>query len=237
MSYTTKFSGCFRFDRELKAAEAAYLVELASVRHDRERYPGVYCAWVLTEDRTGLEADENADTEYVAWLHHLVDKVFELWDLGISGEVAWQGEEMGDVGVIRVKDNEITVVNGEHPVEVPEGSDQGEEPYPPLQPLDLSPFRGGIQVPRFRSNAIVDKLLEDGPFDMNAIALWDVPDEDREQFAMLIGYSISGFAELSYVREETVKRAGKVARERLPDFPKLWYEDDEALADWKAEDE
>lgn len=73
---------------------------------------------------------------------------------------------------------------------------------PPIQP---------IVDGRFKPNAIVRRLLEEGPFDMNDIAMWDVSVEDEEQFAMLIGYSLSGFGTLSYVRDETYNAAEQVA--------------------------
>lgn len=77
------------------------------------------------------------------------------------------------------------------------------EPRHPLQPL----VTDDSGVVRFKSNAIVSKLLDDGPFDMNALARMDFTQADREQFAQLIGYSLSGFGELSYVRDETYNAA------------------------------
>jgi hypothetical protein len=58
-------------------------------------------------------------------------------------------------------------------------------------------------VLRFKENAIVRFLLDAGKFDMNDLALMPFSREDREQFAQLIGYSHSGFGELSYVSDET----------------------------------
>lgn len=60
---------------------------------------------------------------------------------------------------------------------------------------------------RFQSNAIVETLLAFGPLDMNKLAVMEFDDGDREQFAQLIGYSISGFCELSYVTEEAADAA------------------------------
>ena len=73
----------------------------------------------------------------------------------------------------------------------------------PVQPLYWDEH--GIR--RFKENAIVRFLLDAGPFDMNQLAMMPWSDEDREQFAQLIGYSLSGFGELSYVSDETYKRA------------------------------
>lgn len=75
----------------------------------------------------------------------------------------------------------------------------------PIQPL----IRSTDGVIRFKSNAIVRYLLDAGPFDMNHLAIVNFSDEDREQFAQLIGYSLSGFGELSYVSDETYSEAEK----------------------------
>ena len=72
----------------------------------------------------------------------------------------------------------------------------------PVQPL----VRDKHRVLRFKPNKIVQFLLDAGPFDMNKLAVMDFPREDREQFAQLIGYSLSGFSELSYVRDSTYER-------------------------------
>ena len=62
-------------------------------------------------------------------------------------------------------------------------------------------------VVRFVKNEIVRFLLDEGPFDMNTIVLKGFSKEDQEQFAQLIGYSISGFGELSYVSDEAYNKA------------------------------
>jgi hypothetical protein len=72
----------------------------------------------------------------------------------------------------------------------------------PVQPLVI---KNGVI--RFKQNAIVDFLLEAGPFDMNMLARMPWSVEDREQFAQLIGYSLSGYGELPYVTDETYERA------------------------------
>ena len=55
---------------------------------------------------------------------------------------------------------------------------------------------------RFVENKIVSYLLDKGGIDMNKLAIMDFPDDDRSQFAQLIGYSVSGWSTLSYVRDE-----------------------------------
>ncbi len=60
---------------------------------------------------------------------------------------------------------------------------------------------------RFKENAIVRMLLDHGGFDMNKLALMRFDQEDREQFAQLIGYSVSGFSELSYASTQKCEQA------------------------------
>ena len=62
---------------------------------------------------------------------------------------------------------------------------------------------------RFRENAIVCHLLDDGPFTMNDLAVGDYSIADREEFLMLIGYSVEGFSEISYVTDATFKRVSR----------------------------
>ena len=79
----------------------------------------------------------------------------------------------------------------------------------PMQPI----VKDSQGVARFKENAIVNHLLDAatsaGVCDMNSIACKEFSVEDREQFAQLIGYSLCGFAELSYVRDDTVDIADK----------------------------
>jgi len=60
-----------------------------------------------------------------------------------------------------------------------------------------------IKDNRFVGNEIVRYLLDNGGIDLNKLAVLDFSQEDREQFAQLIGYSLSGYSELSYVSDET----------------------------------
>ena len=79
----------------------------------------------------------------------------------------------------------------------------------PIQPL-ANDERG---VLRFKANRIVQHLLDTHPAcDMNNLATLDFTDDDRQQFAQLIGYSLSGYGELSsYVSDEAYSAAAAMA--------------------------
>ena len=69
-------------------------------------------------------------------------------------------------------------------------------------------YRDDAGTLRFQENPIVQYILRAGPFDMNAIALLPcIPPWARAQFAQLIGYSLSGYGELSYVSDDLYERA------------------------------
>lgn len=64
-----------------------------------------------------------------------------------------------------------------------------------------------IKDGRFVKNDIVEYLLDNGGIGLNKIACMDFSAEDRQQFAQLIGYSVSGYGSLSYVSEESYGQA------------------------------
>jgi len=76
-----------------------------------------------------------------------------------------------------------------------------------IQPLE----KDGHGVLRFKSNKIVSYLLDNGGIDMNHLAVQNFSDEDRQQFAQLIGYSLSGYGDLSYVSDEAYTAASDAA--------------------------
>ncbi len=80
-------------------------------------------------------------------------------------------------------------------------------PPQPMQPIVIDE-KG---VPRFKANAIVQYLLDHGGIDMNKLARLEFSQEDRMQFAQLIGYSVSGFGDLSYAHPAMVLAADTAA--------------------------
>lgn len=77
---------------------------------------------------------------------------------------------------------------------------------------------------RFRANPLVRYLLDAGGLTMNHLAaLPGIDAEDRAQFAQLIGYSVSGFGDLSYVSGELFAQADEevvALKLRYPTDPK-----------------
>jgi hypothetical protein len=82
----------------------------------------------------------------------------------------------------------------------------------------------GDGVIRFKSNAIVTFLLDRAKqvnmADMNMLAIMDFTPEDRQQFAQLIGYSLSGYGELPYVDDAAWTEAEEAAESLRQPPPK-----------------
>jgi hypothetical protein len=64
---------------------------------------------------------------------------------------------------------------------------------------------------RFKGNAIVERLFREQLINLNAISGWDVPIEDKEQFWQLLGFSVSGYGDVSFVRDSTYNKADAAA--------------------------
>lgn len=81
----------------------------------------------------------------------------------------------------------------------------------PIQPL-ANDAQG---VMRFKANRIVRDLLDFAQprgLGLNEMAMRDYSDDDRQQFAQLIGYSLDGYGELrSYVSDEAYATAAHMA--------------------------
>lgn len=65
---------------------------------------------------------------------------------------------------------------------------------------------------RFKRNRIVDVLLAQASargYTLNDLAIHgdDFPQDDWEQFYQLIGYSVSGYVELSFISDESKEKA------------------------------
>lgn len=86
---------------------------------------------------------------------------------------------------------------------------------------------------RFKANAIVQHLLDTHPsVDMNVLARMEFSNEDRQQFAQLIGYSLNGYGELRYVDDVAWAVAGHVADGKTPQEARIEALED-VLADLK----
>ena len=84
-------------------------------------------------------------------------------------------------------------------------------------PVPLNPMQPIVDVngvTRFKKNGLVDALHEHGVktgLGLNELHCMNFSDEDRMQFAQLIGYSLSGYGDLSYVSDASYDAAQEAA--------------------------
>ena len=73
--------------------------------------------------------------------------------------------------------------------------------YQPINPLK-HPVQPTVTdehgVLRFKANAIIRHLIDYGSISLNDIAVMNFDNDDRQQLAQLIGYSVDGYADLSF---------------------------------------
>lgn len=100
----------------------------------------------------------------------------------------------------------------------------------PIQPIEnVSGFA------RFKPNKIVQFILDNSQFiNMNVLAAMNFTDEDRAQFAQLIGYDVRGFCDLPYVSEELSHRAQLAEDDLNPSNPYA-HEQPEAYVEVKQQ--
>jgi hypothetical protein len=93
----------------------------------------------------------------------------------------------------------------------------------PIQPLELD---GNVK--RFKRNHIVQFLLDQpGGADMNQLVALNFSKEDHQQFAQLIGYSLSGYGDLSYVDDYAYGVAERVLAGELESQARIAYLENE----------
>lgn len=111
MGYNTYFNGVFDFDRSLSDKELSELGTFVENRHDGDGFPSIWCDWMT--DETGACLMHNGSEKfynYVEWLEYLITYFFNPWGVDLNGEVFWSGDQLGDMGFIRVKNNVITTI-------------------------------------------------------------------------------------------------------------------------------
>lgn len=79
-------------------------------------------------------------------------------------------------------------------------------------------------VARFQSNAIIEHLVETHAIDLNKLATMTFSKEDHMQLAQLMGYSVSGFGDLSYADPLVVRVADEIVEKIIKPTEKTMAE-------------
>jgi len=122
-TFLRKFNESRRVKRNLPAEYGVegefYVDDKGSLGQEREEsivdhnappstQPGLWCQWVPTEDRMGIEWDGNEKFyHYTEWIKYLIEKILSPRGYILNGTVKWQGEDMDDRGKIEIVDNKV----------------------------------------------------------------------------------------------------------------------------------
>jgi hypothetical protein len=116
MGYTTIFKGKINIDPPLSDSLDASLENLYDEQWSgKDVYPGKpphrsYCQWVVVEDGAAIEWDQGEkfyDSEQ--WMRYLIEQFLKPAGHVCNGTILAQGEEVGDVWKLHVKDNVVSV--------------------------------------------------------------------------------------------------------------------------------
>lgn len=115
--------------------------------------------------------------------------------------------------VVEIQDLKLEI-ELESPVCPPGPSVSVDELFPVTNPMQPLVVKDGVV--RFKANKVVQYLLDKGGLTLNDLPYGQLSQDDFEQFAQLIGYSVSGFGDLSYVSEETYNKATELGNKLCP---------------------
>lgn len=110
MSYHTNMRGILTFSQPMPREVQDKIEELTDVdtRTLEGKFPGYYCPWQIHESRVGIEPSDNEQPrDQVEWLQYLLDTFLKPIGIQLNGQIAYQGEEIGDVGTIEVVDGDV----------------------------------------------------------------------------------------------------------------------------------
>jgi len=70
--------------------------------------PGLWCQWQYIPETQTIEWDGGEKFYYyVEWIAYLIRKILAPRGYVVNGDIHWNGEESGDLGMIRIVDNTV----------------------------------------------------------------------------------------------------------------------------------
>ena len=71
--------------------------------------PSLWLQWRPTKDKLHIEWDEGEKFyDYVEWIVYIIENILKPKGYILNGSVKWRGEEFGDLGTIKIKNNVVT---------------------------------------------------------------------------------------------------------------------------------
>lgn len=108
MGYSTDFDGSVTISPPLTEEQANQIQNFSQQRQGGAMnpypgMPGIWCDWTVNDEGSSLFWNGSEKFyNYIEWLNYLIDNFFRPWGCSLNGNIYWQGEEVGDVGKIKV---------------------------------------------------------------------------------------------------------------------------------------
>jgi hypothetical protein len=101
--------GCYYVGSEAPAGQDFNSPSVLDPNSPPADQPGLWCKWTPTEDRTGIQWNQQEKFyDYVEWLEYLIEHFLRPWGYTLNGRVRWRGEEFDDIGTLVVDDNVVS---------------------------------------------------------------------------------------------------------------------------------
>lgn len=98
------------------------------VNNPAKGVPGLNCDWQITEDGQGIEwSGMEKFYGYTEWMKYLIDRFLAPWGYVANGRIEWQGDEVGDFGILVVENNQVQTFKAN---EIPVGKEANLEDKP-----------------------------------------------------------------------------------------------------------
>lgn len=116
MGYNTEFSGELLFKNPLSETEIDYMESFFWIELHIENEGKIYVNLEFNEDWTGLRWDGSEKTRLLEEsINHIIEKMRDNFiDFELTGEIKAQGEEIGDLYIIKIENNRAVRVNFTH---------------------------------------------------------------------------------------------------------------------------
>lgn len=105
MANSVYFKGVLELSRPLSSHEYADLH--TKIRSDMKGKPTTHCGWCITHTTIAWDESDGFHS-YLPWLQYLLDH-FEGSNIAVNGSIQWTGYDVGDCGVLSVRDNVVHV--------------------------------------------------------------------------------------------------------------------------------
>lgn len=98
-------------DEEAKELSELRAASIIDANYPPDSQPGLWCHWTVSPDGKYL-TDNGAEKfyDYERWLVYLIDNFYVPWGYSLSGDLKWEGEERDDMGIMRVENNQVTIL-------------------------------------------------------------------------------------------------------------------------------